>query len=153
VIAGRVALYEAGAKSYRNYLEYWLMTRYADAFRQAGFVNGTIVAPEPGLAGNLRLQFPEARVVTPQLAASAFGPPIPGECLVVWKGDANVPPHLRDYMTASYGAKLHDRAMQGDVEAAPLKGKGPLLRMNFLILAQGACDRPRDLTKAPAPQR
>lgn len=152
-IAARVALYEAGAKTYRNYIEYWPMTRYADSFRQAGFLSGTIVAAEPGLAGNLRLQFPDARVVTPQAPAHTFGPPVFGECLVVWKGDGNVPARLRDYVTQTYGAKLQERAMQGDVEAAPLKGKGPLLRMNFLILAQGACDHAKDLTNTPAPQR
>jgi 4-amino-4-deoxy-L-arabinose transferase-like glycosyltransferase len=142
-IAARVAMYEFGAKTYRNYVEYWPFARYADSFRQAGFVSGTIAAPEPGLAGNLRLHFPDARVVTPQAPADTFGAPVPGECLVVWKGDANLPPRLRDYVTQTYGAKLQDRAVQGDVEAAPLKGKGPLARVNFLILAQGACDHPR----------
>ncbi|HEY1962821.1 MAG TPA: hypothetical protein VGG69_10415, partial [Rhizomicrobium sp.] len=142
-ITARAVMYETGAKTYRNYVEYLPFARYADSFRQAGFANGTIAAPEPGLAGNLRLQFPDARVVTPQASAGTFGPPVAGECLIVWKGEGNVPARLRDYVVQTYGAKLQDRAMQGDVEAAPLKGKGPLLRMNFLILAQGACDHTR----------
>ena len=135
-------MYQMGAKTYRNYVEYLPMARYADSFRQAGFLSGTIAAPEPGLAGNLRQQFPDARVVTPQAPAKTFGPPVAGECLIVWQGGGNIPPRLRDYVTATYGARLQDRAVQGDVEAALLKGKGPLQRMNFLILAQGACDHP-----------
>ena len=142
-IAARVAMYQLGAKTYRNYAEYAPTTRYADSFRQAGFLSGTIAAPEPSLAGNLRLQFPDSRVVTPQAPARTFGPPVGGECLIAWPGNGNLPPRLRDYVTATYGAKLQDRAVQGDVEAAPLKGKGSLQRMNFLILAQGACDHPR----------
>ena len=54
-----------------------------------------------------------------------------------------MPQRLRAYVEATYGAKLQERAMQGDVEAALLQGKGRRARMNFLILADGACDRPK----------
>ncbi|MBV9570540.1 MAG: glycosyltransferase family 39 protein [Alphaproteobacteria bacterium] len=147
IVAGigvRVWMYQTRAHDCRHCAEYWPLARYADTFRQAGFVTGTIVAPRPALAGNLRLVFPEARVVTPDAPARRFGAPVRGECLVVWDGnDANISPRLRDYVETTYGAKLQERAMQGDVEAALLKGKGRRARMNFLILADGACDRPR----------
>jgi 4-amino-4-deoxy-L-arabinose transferase-like glycosyltransferase len=142
-VAGRIWSYETHAAGCKHCREYWPMPRYADAFRQAGFLGGTIAAPEVGLAGNLRLSFPDARVVTPQAPARAFGPPVPGECLIVWRGDGNVPQRLRTYVTQTYGAKLEDRAMQGDVEATLLTSKTRKERMNFLILAQGACDKPR----------
>jgi Dolichyl-phosphate-mannose-protein mannosyltransferase len=143
VIAVRIWSYETHAATCRHCREYWPMPRYADAFRQAGFLDGTIVTPDAGLAGNLRLSFPDARVVTPQAPALTFGPPVPGECLVVWQGDGNVPQRLRTYVAQTYGARLEDRAMQGDVEATLLTSKTRKERMNFLILAQGACDRPR----------
>jgi hypothetical protein len=139
----RIGMYNSRAHDCRSCAEYWPLARYADTFRQAGFLEGTIAAPDPALAGNLRLVFPDDRVVTPEAPASAFGAPIAGECLVVWEGEGNIPPRLRAYMEHTYGAKLQERAMQGDVEAALLTSKGRLARMNFLILAQGACDHPR----------
>ncbi len=140
----RLWMYESRAHDCRYCAEYWPMPRYADTFRQAGFLRGTIAASDAALAGNLKLSFPDARVVTPDAPAGVFGPPVPGECLVVWGGDNNnVPPRLRDYVTQTYGVKLQDRAMQGDVEATLLTSKTRRARMNFLILAQGACDHPR----------
>ncbi len=139
----RAWMYESRAHDCRSCAEYWPMPRYADTFRQAGFVTGTIAAPDAALAGNLRLSFPDARVVTPDAPASRFGAPVPGECLVVWDGNGNIPPRLRDYVTQTYGAKLEERAMQGDVEATLLTSKTRRARMNFLILAEGTCDQPR----------
>jgi len=65
----------------------------ADGIRAQGFTGGTIVAhwhPDP-LPGNLRAQFPKARVIS-----SKHGDVIPplrpganGQCLVVWSADAN----------------------------------------------------------------
>lgn len=142
-IAARVWLYETRAHDCRHCAEYWPLARYADTFRQAGFLGGTIAAPDPALGGNLRLVFHDARVVTPDAPALRFGPPVSGECLVVWEGDGTVPQRLRAYVETTYGAKLKDRAVQGDVESALLASKGRLARMNFLILAQGTCDHPR----------
>jgi hypothetical protein len=139
----RVWLYETRAHDCRHCAEYWPLARYADTFRQAGFLDGTIAASDAALGGNLRLVFPDARVVTPDAQALRFGPPVSGECLVVWEGDGNVPQRLRAYVEGTYGAKLQDRAMQGDVESALLTSKGRLARMNFLILIHGACDTPR----------
>jgi 4-amino-4-deoxy-L-arabinose transferase-like glycosyltransferase len=139
----RAWLYETRAHDCRHCAEYWPLARYADTFRQAGFLGGTIAAPDAALAGNLRLVFPDARAVTPDAPALRFGPPVTGECLVVWEGNGSLPQHLGAYVETTYGAKLRERAMQGDVESALLTSKGRLARMNFLILAQGACDRPR----------
>lgn len=144
VLGGRYVAYRwVGATDCKQCSEYWPMARYADSFRQAGFLGGTIVASDAPLAGNLRSAFPDARVVMPHAPAKMFGPPVSGECLVVWPGGAQVPADLAAYVGQTYGAKLQARALQGDVEAGLLTGRGGLARMNFLILAQGACDRPR----------
>jgi hypothetical protein len=142
-VAVRVGMYETRAHDCQNCAEYWPMPRYATAFRQAGFLQGTIAAPDAALAGNLRVSFADDRVVTPQAPAARFGPPVPGECLIVWEGEGALPKTLHDYVAQTYGAKLEQRAMQGDVEATLLTSKDRRVRMNFLILAQGACDRPR----------
>lgn len=142
-IGVRVWTYETRAHDCRYCAEYWPMPRYAGTFRQAGFLGGTIVASDTALAGNLKLAFPDARVVTPDAPAVRFGPPIPGECLVVWDGDGAIPTRLRDYVTQTYGTKPQDRAVQGDVEAMLLTSKTRRERMNFLILAEGSCDHPR----------
>lgn len=139
----RAWLYETRAHDCHHCAEYWPLARYADTFRQAGFVGGTIAASGAALGGNLRLVFPDARVVTPDAPALRFGPPVSGECLVVWEGKGNVPQRLRNYVETTYGVKLQERAVQGDVESALLTRTGRLARMNFVILAQGACDRPR----------
>jgi hypothetical protein len=143
VLGGRYVAYRLGAGNCKQCSEYWPMARYADSFRQAGFLSGTIAASDVPLAGNLRSAFPEARVVTPHVPAKIFGPPVVGECLVVWPGTGPVPSDLADYVKQTYGANLQQRALQGDIEAALVTGKGGLARMNFLILAQGACDKPR----------
>jgi hypothetical protein len=142
-VAVRVWMYETRAHDCRYCAEYWPMPRYAATFRQAGFLGGTIAASDVALGGNLKLAFPDARVVTPEVPPSRFGPDVPGECLIVWEGDGPLPQRLHDFMSRDYGAKLQERAVQGDVEATLLTSKSRRVRMNFLILAEGACDHPR----------
>jgi hypothetical protein len=142
-IGVRVWMYETRAHDCRYCTEYWPMPRYAATFRQAGFLGGTIAASDAALGGNLKLAFPDARVVTPEAPASRFGPGVPGECLIVWEGNGPLPQRLHDSMSRDYGAKLQERAVQGDVEATLLTSKTRRARMNFLILAEGTCDHPR----------
>ena len=87
MIGVRVWMYQTRAHDCRHCAEYWPLARFADTFRQAGFLNGTIAAPNAALAGNLRLAFPDARIVMPNASAKHFGPPVSGECLVVWDGN------------------------------------------------------------------
>ncbi len=143
VIAGRVWIYETHAASCERCREYWPMARYADTFRQAGFVRGTVIAPTADLAANLRASFPDSRAVTPAAPALAFGPPVHGECLIVWPGEGELPRRTHDYVESTYGAKLQNRAVQGDSEARLLTSAARRARMNFVILPEGSCDRPR----------
>lgn len=65
---------------------------FADAIRSSGFANGTIVAfiRKYDIAGNLRNQFPNARVYS--LKYAWFEPPLirrdAGQCLIVWTAQA-----------------------------------------------------------------
>jgi 4-amino-4-deoxy-L-arabinose transferase-like glycosyltransferase len=56
----------------------------AAQIRRMGFRQGTIVAGDLLLGGNLRLQFPDSLILTPNLAGSGGAPPR-GQCLVAWR--------------------------------------------------------------------
>jgi 4-amino-4-deoxy-L-arabinose transferase-like glycosyltransferase len=83
----------------------------ARAVAAAGFRQGTIVAGHGPLGGNLRLAFPDSRVVSleapdylPALAAGVPG----GECLVVWdRGPEDaVPEDLRAWLRTRFDAEV-----------------------------------------------
>jgi hypothetical protein len=58
----------------------------AAGIRAAGFRGGTIIAADVPLGGNLRLHFPDSRVLTPEIEALVVPTP-PGalQCLVAWR--------------------------------------------------------------------
>lgn len=74
--------------------------RLARQLGTAGFKQGTIVANELHLAGNMRLFFPDARVVTP--AYGHYLPPAQdaAQCLLVWEqhGEPGLPASLQGYL-------------------------------------------------------
>lgn len=106
----------------------------------AGFVRGTIVAGEGALGGNLRLRFPDSRVVT--LESPHYVPPTPGggQCLVVWERgrDGGVPRELRDLLATSLEVELTGRERTGAVEAAYRFAATRTLRVHYLLLPDGA---------------
>ena len=58
----------------------------AARIRLTGFQQGTLVAGDTFLGGNLRLHFPDSRILTPALAGITLAPPPgPGQCLVAWR--------------------------------------------------------------------
>ncbi|HEY1632775.1 MAG TPA: glycosyltransferase family 39 protein [Rhizomicrobium sp.] len=124
VVATRVGIYELGASHCKNCREYWPMQSYAQNFERLGFSSGTIVAAGPqaseayDLAGNLRGVFPQARVLTPGYPVSVFGPPVPGQCLVVWQGSAAMPKALRDYVEGPLDTTFGNDSVQGDMSIA-----------------------------------
>jgi hypothetical protein len=77
-----------------------------------GFRRGTIVAADTPLGGNLRLHFPDSRVITPALAGVVRGaPPSPGQCLVAWRPRASQPtPDVLEFAAAWLGRPLPARA-------------------------------------------
>lgn len=73
----------------------------AAQLRAAGFQDGTIVASEGLIAGNLRLQFPGVRVVSTQ-SAEYVPPARGGQCLIAWdagRGES-LPPALAQRLNA-----------------------------------------------------
>ncbi|WP_165919173.1 glycosyltransferase family 39 protein [Sulfuritortus calidifontis] len=112
----------------------------ASLIRQtSGFERGTIVANELHLAGNLRLFFPEARVVTP--AYPQYLPPAieAEQCLLVWEeqNDAGMPPALQAFL---------DRHGKPRATGSPVLARAnyrysetEILAVGYLVLPAGDC--------------
>jgi lipopolysaccharide core galacturonosyltransferase RgtB len=138
VAIARVAIFEIHGSHCQDCREYWPMPTYVQSLRRAGFERGTILAPEYDLAGNLRYWFFDSRVVTPGFPRFAFGPPVPGPCLIVWEGEGPLPGKARDYLTSVLGGKLSNAVERGDMEATLLTTKR-FDQMNYILLPDGAC--------------
>ncbi len=93
----------------------------ARAIAAAGYRGGgTIVADDPYLAGNFRLQFPEARVLASRYPLfRPEAPESPGQCLVLWHAE-RVPepsPRLKLFAAESLGLDLGRAGKPRYVEA------------------------------------
>jgi 4-amino-4-deoxy-L-arabinose transferase-like glycosyltransferase len=108
----------------------------AGALVDAGFSRGTIAAGDGPLAGNLRLRFPDSRVV--RLTNPDYVPPRTGEgqCLVVWEEPLGNPFALLAWMRAS---------LQADVAGEPVRSVSVRyhharelpLRVGYVLLPAG----------------
>lgn len=110
----------------------------ASQLRAAGFEDGTILAGEGLIAGNLRLQLPRARVMSVQTAE--YAPPRragAGQCLAVWDASRSksLPPAIEERMR---GAGL----ASGEVRyaGAELLGGGSRYELGYVLVASGQGD-------------
>ncbi len=83
----------------------------ADALATAGFTRGTIATGEGPLAGNLRLHFPDSRVI--RLSSPDYLPPATGEgqCLVVWE-EPRGGSELVSWVASALGARVEAESPQ-----------------------------------------
>jgi 4-amino-4-deoxy-L-arabinose transferase-like glycosyltransferase len=118
----------------------------AAQIRAVGFRQGTIVAGDVPLAGNLRLNFPDSRVLTPSLPT---GEPAtsgaPGQCVVTWRPrrDAEPPTLLLDFASEWLGrpALSADASVLVEVPLRP-PAVGPYpLRVLPVAAGQPPCAR------------
>ena len=87
--------------------------RLAAHLRAEGFSHGTIVTGSSVAAGNLRVHFPEARVLVGTTPSSLPRPePGSGQCLAVWD--------MTDWGPEATRARALDAVGLGDAAAAPL---------------------------------
>ncbi len=82
--------------------------RVAGEIAAAGFSRGTIVAGGGALAGNLRLRFPDSRVIrltNPDYVPAPHSSLRDGQCLLVWELEPKrtVPAGFREWATATLG--------------------------------------------------
>ncbi|MEY4785980.1 MAG: hypothetical protein RIR41_3915 [Pseudomonadota bacterium] len=103
---------------------YTPIVAWADALKQAGFTEGTIVGADPHLTGNLRAAFPRARVLDASIGVEAFpARRTNGACLIVWRDTrfnesrnvALMPEELSSYVEKDLGSRLRDKGARGAV--------------------------------------
>lgn len=123
-LIARVGVHAAGADYCRRVCRDFLPAAdIAAALRSAGFHGkGTIVVPDMHLGGNLRVQFPEARVVNTGYPARAWPKPAGmGQCLGVWtEYGASVDEmrgHVYAYLSKELGVAPDAPRREGSVTA------------------------------------
>jgi hypothetical protein len=126
-----------------------LQAPYPQAARMlaaAGFRGqGTILADDEYLAGNMRVQFPNARVLAARYPL--FRPPAKGDnagqCLVVWHAEngAKLPPRLAGLARHAVGMNLDASQLPRTVEAVVPYSDTALARRRAIVLAFLAPDK------------
>ncbi len=114
----------------------------AAGLARAGFARGTIATGDGPLGGNLRLRFPESRIVS--LTYPRYLPPAPGggQCLIAWeKGPPDtVPPDLRAWLAAVLDLRLTGAEPIGILEAPYHHARRRVLRVGYVLLGvRGRC--------------
>ncbi|MCC6467356.1 MAG: glycosyltransferase family 39 protein [Alphaproteobacteria bacterium] len=106
----------------------------------AGFHGqGTILADDEYLAGNMRVQFPQARVLAARYPL--FRPPARGDgngqCLLVWHAEtgARLPPRLAGLARHAAGMEIDPIQRPGTVEAVVPYSDTALARRRTILLA------------------
>lgn|GEM_PF-1944422 len=84
--------------------------RLAGHLRAEGFTGGTIVTGSPIAAGNLRVQFPEARVLLGASPALPRNPAGSGQCLAIWDMTDWGPETSRQAALAALGLTAEEAA-------------------------------------------
>jgi hypothetical protein len=115
----------------------------ARQLREAGFRQGTIVADTAFIGGNLRLVFPRARVVTPEMLSGLRATShVTGQCLVVWHGAGreSLPPPLPLFLEKTLHAPLPSDQTPRYIDARLKHSHEAVFRIGFLLLADGRGD-------------
>jgi hypothetical protein len=116
VIAGRFIEWQLEIRMCDQCRPYAPIKEWAAELREAGFEEGTIVAADEHLAGNLRGAFPRARVMDASITPDAFpAPRTNGACLAVWRDETVMPEALADYLAETLGAPPHDVGPEGAI--------------------------------------
>lgn len=109
------------------------------ALADAGFTRGTIAAGEGPLAGNLRLRFPEARVI--RLTNPDYLPPASsaGQCLVVWDEETVDRPALLAWVSSALGARVESEPVQ-TIAVRYHHARARTLRVSYVLIRAGRGD-------------
>jgi 4-amino-4-deoxy-L-arabinose transferase-like glycosyltransferase len=115
------------------------------ALSSAGFKSGTIVTDDLHLGGNMRVRFPESRVVDMTAPPGVFGPPKgDGQCLLVWNSqpERTTPPaRLAEGAAAALGVDLGKPSSVGTVMALYPGAIHKRLSLGYVLFARpnGEC--------------
>ncbi|GEM_PF-3866822 len=138
VFVARPVVYLTGAAHCHSCREYWPMAAYAQSLERAGFYRGTIVASGADLGGNIRYVMPDSRVVVPGYRPSVFGQARGGQCLVVWRGKAEMPKDEAAYLRDILHARAGSDAMRGNVLASLITSRSRFDTLNYVLLPSGS---------------
>jgi hypothetical protein len=142
--AGGARLYRflAGAEQCGKCRELAPFAELADQLRAAGFERGTIIADGFHIGGNLKMQFPDSRVVDPAFPP-ALWPPAEGAgmCLSVWQEDQPGAERRRGFLARyradALGLEDDDAAEYGRLEAMMYGARSRRYALGFELLREG----------------
>jgi hypothetical protein len=146
-LLARIGIHAAGADYCRGVCRDLLpVEALADGLRHAGFSGkGTIVAAHVHLAGNLRVQFPEARVMEVAYPARVWPKPLgTGQCIAVWTGEERLVDTMRARVHAYLAGELGvtaDTKIRAGIVTAPYANSQRSYRLFYELYAgpQGEC--------------
>ena len=128
---------------------YTPVASWAEALREAGFQQGTIVGADLHLMGNLRAAFPRARVIDASVAPDAYPErKSNGACLIVWRDTrfndtrnvALMPEELSTYLEQELHVRLRDKGARGAVRRPLRMSEDKAATLYFqLNRASGQC--------------
>lgn len=108
--------------------------------RYAGFADGTIIADHYNVAGNLRLAFPDARVIA---ANYDVWPPLDmrtGKCLLVWNARNSGEPVPEAIRTFFSSRRLPEPEGRPAYVSARLRRSDRMDRFGYLLVANAGAD-------------
>ncbi len=145
VVAARIVSYDMNIKSCSKCWEYQPFADYADDLRQHGFIDGTILVNNMYLGGNLRAQFPDARVLIHGYPLSIFpktqSAQNAGSCLIAWMNDKPSVPDKLGPLRAKLGLDpLPDDHERGRVRRRIDPDNDRWFTLSYAFLRDGAGD-------------
>jgi hypothetical protein len=144
----RAAIYAAGADYCRGVCRAFApFDAVATGLRNGGFNGqGSILASDFHIGGNLRLQFPNARVLQIGYPSTVWPRPSSmGQCLVVWTISPGTIDRVQDRMNSYLVSELRvgtiGRRSQGEIAAPMLGSKTRIYRLQYALFdtSQGEC--------------
>jgi 4-amino-4-deoxy-L-arabinose transferase-like glycosyltransferase len=110
----------------------------ASQLEQAGYGGGGTIIVSDSIAGNLRVVFPDARIIDPAYAQSSWPAPAGhGPCLLAWRassGAKTVPAWYAAYLTGVLGGRLDAPHSDGVTPGLPAAEDG--LRLGYRLYRQ-----------------
>ncbi|MEO3435371.1 glycosyltransferase family 39 protein [Inquilinus sp. CAU 1745] len=137
VVVDRVAPHHCG--SCRTYLPF---ADVADDLAALGFDGGTVVMKNFHIGGNLRLLWPETRLVDVRYPYFLWGEATgEGQCLVVWQDETEeIPPMIAAYLEREMGVTELPEVREGTVTAGLLGAPERTYVMSYVLIEGGAGD-------------
>jgi len=144
--AARIVIYARGADHCGSCRALAPFAELTGQLRDAGFEHGTILADGFHVGGNLRVAFPESRVIVPAYPLAVWPDPAGGrQCLVVWRVDDDatdaLPMAAANYLRDRLSADPQSPHLAGHVAANMLGSETRVMTLRYRLYedAPGDC--------------